>query len=251
MAVIDDEIPFEVETDASDTAVAAVLMQAGRPVAFFSRTLQGPERQHAAVEKEARAIILAVRHWRHYLTGRHFTICTDQRSVSYIFDKKHKSKIKNDKILRWRMELSCYDFNIIYQPEKENIPSDTLSRAHCGMANMTLNPLSELHDALCHPGITRLFHFVRSKNLPYSLEEVRRVTSSCKVCAECKPQFHQPDAVNLIKATQPFDFKGPLPSTNRNKYFLNIIDEFSRFPFVFPYPDMTTSTVINCLSQLF
>ena len=81
MTVIDNEIPFQVETDASDTAVAAVLMQAGRPVAFFSRTLQGPERQQAAVEKEIRAIILAVHRWGHYLTGRHFTICIDQRSV--------------------------------------------------------------------------------------------------------------------------------------------------------------------------
>ena len=33
---IDDSIPFEAETDASDYAIAATLNQAGRPVAFFS-----------------------------------------------------------------------------------------------------------------------------------------------------------------------------------------------------------------------
>ncbi|ROT74721.1 hypothetical protein C7M84_006746 [Penaeus vannamei] len=54
---IDESLPFVVETVASDTAIAAVLTQAGRPVAFFSRTLQGPERRHAAVEKETQAII--------------------------------------------------------------------------------------------------------------------------------------------------------------------------------------------------
>jgi len=59
---IDESIPFEVETDASDFAIAATLNQAGRPVAFFSRTLQGPEMRHAAVEKEAQAIIETVRH---------------------------------------------------------------------------------------------------------------------------------------------------------------------------------------------
>ena len=66
---IDETLPFELETDASDVAIAAVLSQAGRPVAFFSRTFQGPEKCYAAVEKEAQAIIEVVRHWQHYLTG--------------------------------------------------------------------------------------------------------------------------------------------------------------------------------------
>ncbi|KAK3716723.1 hypothetical protein QZH41_000928, partial [Actinostola sp. cb2023] len=82
------------------------------------------------------------------------------------------------------------------------------------------------------------------------------MTNSCPVCCECKPKFHHPEETHLIKATQPFeriniDFKGPLPSTNKNRYFLNIIDEFSRFPFVFPCPDVSTTTVIKCLTTLF
>ena len=101
-----------------------------------------------------------------------------------------------------------------------------------------------------------MLHFVKSKNLPYSVEDVRQVVGSCKICAECKPQFHRPDKTNLIKATQPFerlnlDFKGPLPSTDKNQYFLNVVDEFSRFPFVFPCPNMTAATIIKCLSNLF
>ncbi|KRX30632.1 Retrovirus-related Pol polyprotein from transposon 17.6, partial [Trichinella sp. T6] len=81
-------LPFELETDASDVAIAAVLNQLGRPVAFFSRTLQGPEKRYAAIEKEAQAIIEAIRHWKHYLTRRHFTIKTDQKSVSFMFSKR-------------------------------------------------------------------------------------------------------------------------------------------------------------------
>ena len=45
------------------------------------------------------------------------------------------------------------------------------------------------------------------------------------------------------------DFKGPLQG--RNKYILFATDEYSRFPFAFPCRDMTTSTVIKCLSNLF
>ena len=97
---------------------------------------------------------------------------------------------------------------------------------------------------------------VPTKNLPYSLDEIKKVTARCRVCCECKPQFHQPQKVPLIKADRPFeritiDFKVPLLTVNGNKYILNIIDEYSRFPFVFPCPDVLTSTVIKCLITLF
>ena len=252
---IDKSVPFVVETDASDTAIAATLNQSGRPVAFFSRTLRGSELKHASVEKEAMAIIEAVRHWRHYLTARHFQLITDQKSVSFMFDTKHSGKIKNDKIMRWKMELVCYDFDISYKPGVGNIPPDTLSR-HCASVAPSIDKLKQLHNSLCHPGITRMCHFVRSKNLPYSVEDVRKINSACRQCAEVKPRFYKPPPAHLIKATQPFerlnlDFKGPLPSTNRNKYFLHVVDEFSRFDFAFPVSDMTTTTVINCLCSLF
>ncbi len=85
-----ESVRFDIETDASDFATAATLNQAGRPVAFFPCTLQGPERRHASVEKEEQAIIETVRHWKHYLTGRHFSLKTDQRSVAYMFDRKQR-----------------------------------------------------------------------------------------------------------------------------------------------------------------
>jgi len=60
----------------------------------------------------------------------------------------------------------------------------------------------------------------------------------------------------LIKVTQVFerlnlDFKGALPSASSNKYFLTVVDEYSRFPFAFPCSDMTSKTVVQCLTQLF
>ena len=47
------------------------------------------------------------------------------------------------------------------------------------------------------------------------------------------------------------EFKGPLPSASKNKYFLTIMDEYSRFPFAFPCSNMETQTVIACFSQVF
>lgn len=158
--------------------MAGTLNQNGRPVAFFSRTLQGSELKHSAVEKEAQTIVESLRHWRHFLTGFHFTLKTDQKSVSYMFNQRHyKGKIKNDKIMRWRMELSCYSFDIIYRPGRQNIPADTFSRANCSLS--INNSIYKLHDSLSHPGVTRFGHFIRTKNLPFSLEEVKRTVNSC------------------------------------------------------------------------
>ena len=124
---IDESLPFLVETDASDYAIAATLSQQGKPVAFFFRTLNRSELKHSTIDKEASAIIEALLKWKHYLTGRRFSLITDQKSVSYLFNTKHSGKIKNNKIMRWRIELSTYDFGIIYRSGEENIPADALS----------------------------------------------------------------------------------------------------------------------------
>ena len=208
----------------------------------FFRMLSDAEKRHPSVEKEACAITEAVRHWRHYLTNKHFIIKTDQTSVKFMFKKDHKSKTKNDEIHRWRHELSCYHCEIIHKHGRENILPDTLTRMFCSNINCAVSPtlsLYEIHNALCHPGITGLFAYVRSKNLPFSIDEVRRVTAKCSICAELKPRFYKLDDNILTKATKPFerlslDFKSPLPTTTKNKYMLTILDEYSRFPFVYP-----------------
>ncbi|XP_059806295.1 uncharacterized protein LOC132381094 isoform X2 [Hypanus sabinus] len=230
------------------------LAQEGRPVAFFSRTLQGSEIWHSTVEKEAQAIVEAIRHWRHYLAGKRFTLLTDQRSVAFLFINQQRGKIKNDNILRWRIELSTYNYDILYRPGRLNEPPDALSRGTC--ASTQLDQLYALHAQLCHPGVTRFYHFVKARNLPYSLENIRTMTRDCQICAECKPHFYRPDTAQFVKATRPFerlsvDFKGPLPSTDRDVYFLNIIDEYSWFPFAIPCPDTTATSVIKALCQLF
>ena len=105
LSAIDPKEPFTVETDASDFSLAASLTQGDRPVAFFSRTLNDSEKKYPIIEKEACAIIECLKKWRHYLLGRQFYLITDQKSVAYMF-KSHASKIKNEKIQRWRLEPS-------------------------------------------------------------------------------------------------------------------------------------------------
>ncbi len=92
-----------------------------------------------------------------------------------MFNNKQRGKIKNDKILRWRIELSTYEYDILYRPGKLNEPPDPLSRGSC--ASVQLDRLRALHDLLCHPDVTRMAHFVNARNLPYSIEEVRTMNN--------------------------------------------------------------------------
>ena len=228
-------------------AISATLNQAGRPVAFMSRTLHGSERRYPTVEKEATAIVEAIRKWEHLLARQHFTLITDQNSVAFMLDNRKRSKIKNNKIHCWRLELASFSYTIKFRPGRDNVAADAFTRAVCASVNTFT--LQELHQNLCHPGVRRLAHYVRAKNLPFSMEDVKRTCSSCRVCAELKPRFYIPQKGTLIKATQLFeriaiDFKGPLPTCTRNMYLLVIVDEFSRFPFCYPCPNMYSETVI-------
>ena len=250
---IDDKEPFTVECDASNFAIAAVLNQNGRPVAFMSRTFSPGECNYSTVEKEATSIIEAIRKWAHYLHGCTFTLVTDQRSLAFMFDPTRRGKVKNAKIQSWRAELGTFSYTIQHKPGSENVPPDTMSRV-CG-ALLPESSLKEIHKVLGHSGAARLSHFVRSKNLTYSMDDIRQVCSQCKDCAELKPRFFIKDKQVLIKASQPWervsmDFKRPLRST-KNRYLLVLIDEFSRFPFAFPCRDLSTKTVISCISILF
>ena len=251
---IDEKAPFVVECDASDVAISATLNQGGRPVAFMSRSFQKGELHYPSVEKEATAVIEAVRKWSHFLARQHFTLITDQRPVAFMLDNRRRTKVKNNKIQSWRLELASFSYTIKYRPGRDNAGPDTLTRAFC--SSISDSNLEVIHNGLCHPGVARLLHFVRSKNLPFSTEDVKKTCSSCRTCAELKPHFFLPQENTLIKATQPFerisiDFKGPLPTVSRNKYLLTVIDEYSRFPFAFACPDMHSRTVIKCLDQLF
>ena len=145
------------------------------------------------------------------------------------------------------MELAEFSYTIQYRDGKNNTVPDSFTRAYCAAAATNLE---DIHAQLCHPGVTRLLQFVRTKNLPFATQDVRNVCSNCQVCAELKQNN------KLVKATRPMeqfciDFKGPLPTSSKNKYFLTIIDEYFLFPFAIPCSNISTETVIKCLEVIF
>ena len=67
LMTIDENKSNLVETDASQETLSATLNLEGRPVAFFSRSLNHAQKSYPTVEKEAMADVEAVTHWSHLL----------------------------------------------------------------------------------------------------------------------------------------------------------------------------------------
>ena len=160
LSCIRDDIPFQVDCDASEHTIAATLRQGEGPVAFFSRTLSQSEKSYSVIEKEALAIMEAVRRWSHYLHCKRFDLVTDQRALSFILSKSHKGKVKNNKIQLWKTELSSFDYQIRHRPGKLNVVPDALSRTEVSASLYPSFDLKNIHKQLGHPGVIRMTHFV-------------------------------------------------------------------------------------------
>ncbi|CAG9134488.1 unnamed protein product [Plutella xylostella] len=124
----DFSAPFVITTDASNYAVGAVLSQGeigkDKPVAYASRTLNKPEGNYSTTEKELLAIIFAVKTFRPYLFGRKFKIVTDHRPLVWLFNVKDPGS----RLIRWRLKLEEYDYEIVYKQGRLNSNADALSR---------------------------------------------------------------------------------------------------------------------------
>ena len=68
----DFNIDFVIETDTSNTGIGSVLMQAGHPIAYYSKK-SGPKLSASSTYiRELYAITQAVQNWNQYLLGKFF-----------------------------------------------------------------------------------------------------------------------------------------------------------------------------------
>ena len=124
----DPKLPILVQTDASKTAVGAVLLQDSgmgqRPVAYHSRKLQPAELNYPVQQLEMLAVVDALRKWTHYLRGTHFKLETDHKSLEHV----KLSKDSSSRLIHWYDDLALFDFEIVYRPGSTNCMADSLSR---------------------------------------------------------------------------------------------------------------------------
>ena len=133
------DAPYVLDTDASLTGIGAILSQVidGEEyvLGYASRTLDKAQRNYCVTRRELLAVVHFVRHFRPYLYGRRFTVCTDHSSLQWLLNFKEPG----GQLARWMETLSEYQFDIQHRPGKKHGNTDGLSRQgpcrQCGLVD--------------------------------------------------------------------------------------------------------------------
>ncbi|BHF77541.1 hypothetical protein SprV_0602064800 [Sparganum proliferum] len=133
------DAPISLMVDASNVAVGAVLQQSlpdsTVPLAFFSKKLSKAETRYSTFGRELLAAYLAVRHFRHLLEGREFTIFTNHKPLTFAM-YSHSDKLSPREI-RHLDYISQFTSDIRHIDGSRNEVADALSRP--SIANLSLS----------------------------------------------------------------------------------------------------------------
>ena len=116
LALFDFNKVFQVECDASGSAIRAVLSQERKPIAFFNEKFNDAKRKYSVCDQEFYAIVQALKKWRHYLIPKEFMLYTNQKDLQYL-GSQHKL---NQRHMKWVEYLQSFTFVIKYKSGVSN-----------------------------------------------------------------------------------------------------------------------------------
>ena len=109
---------FILHSDASNSAIGAVLSQNQNGhetvISYWSRQLTKAERNYSTIEREALAVVEAVKEFYPYLYGFHFDLVTDHNPLTSLKDLKDVG----GRLTRWMLYLQQFDFTFQHRPGK-------------------------------------------------------------------------------------------------------------------------------------
>ncbi|BHF69238.1 hypothetical protein SprV_0301228100 [Sparganum proliferum] len=122
-------------TDASNSAVGAHLNQQVNdqllPFAFFSQKLQPTQTRHSTFSCELLAIYLVIRHFRHLIEGRDFSVHTNHKPLTYAF--KDTPDRHSSREIRHLDYIPQFTADIRYVRGNDNVVAHALSRPDINM----------------------------------------------------------------------------------------------------------------------
>jgi hypothetical protein len=115
--------PFEVYADASSLQLGAVIVQNGRPIAFFSQKLSETQKKYSVTEQELLSILECLKEFKGMLWGQKIIMYTDHKNLI-----QDSLGLTSDRIYRCRLLLEEYGPDIRYIKGIHNTVADALSR---------------------------------------------------------------------------------------------------------------------------
>ena len=95
------------------------------PIAFFSRKLSSAEKKYSTFDRELLAAYQAVRHFRHFVEGKPFTLYTDHKPLTFALSNNADRSPRQSRHLSFIAEFTS---DIRHAKGKFNVVADTLSR---------------------------------------------------------------------------------------------------------------------------
>lgn len=164
--------PFCITTDASKIACGAILSQNYNglelPVSYASRSFTKGEQNKSTPLQELTAIHWALNFFRPYIYGTRFLVKSDHRSLIYLFTMKNP----NSKLIRMRLDLEEYDFEIEYIKGKNNVGADALSRIDFDDIKKLSAEVDTIVRITTRSG-SRKFNQVEDQNLNHNYKDVK------------------------------------------------------------------------------
>ena len=120
--------PVEIQCDASQHGLGAVLIQDGQPIAYSSRSLTDVEGRYTQIEKEMLSIVHACKKFHPYIFGKEVTVYNDHKPLEQILKKPLPAATM--RLQKMILNLQWYDRIVKYRKGKEMYLPDTLSRAY-------------------------------------------------------------------------------------------------------------------------
>lgn len=267
----DYTLPWVVRSDSSDHAVGAVLFQEftdsngaiiHQPIAFASHKYSGAAINWDTFKQEAYALYFSIIQFGYYLRGKPFLLETDHRNLVWI----ESSQVPI--VVRWRVLLQSYIFEVRHIPGKDNTVADWLSRMYpIHTASPSLSAIStpttitDMFNAVhggrsLHHGAKRTY-LALCRRFPghgIPLRVVQDLVTECPLCQKDRlpiqtiehnevreTLFHHPRSIGIDHVTiTPPDEDGYIG-------LLLVVELDTKFPQAYPIRDYTAYTAATVL----
>eukprot|EP00731_Ephydatia_muelleri_P031261 Em0022g775a len=262
------QLPFVVTLDASSCAIGAVLSQEHegeeKVIAYWSRQLSKAEQNYSTIEREALAVVAAVKEFFPYLYGKSFNLLTDHNPLTSLRGLKDTG----GRITRWLLFLQQVDIalNIVLVRLKREQAADEftskivraiengmsppdekwskLDGVLCRHAKSVKNPktltvipkslralvFELLHSKSGHLGVHKTLEKIKEHFFwPGYEQDIREAVKKCEACQRRNTPVPVPQAPLSEYPFQrlSWDIMGPLPATScgNNDQGANFVSE--------------------------